>query len=86
MTAQKTQNIITANIAGLQEDVLARLPKLETIQRDVRRNRPNNHQAVPDIYNTQFALPHNSNVDVLGRFLPNKRRAAYVEMLTKYNG
>ena len=30
-TAEKTQNIITANIAGLQENVLARLPNIETI-------------------------------------------------------
>ena len=30
-TAEKTQNIITANIAGLQENVLARLPNKETI-------------------------------------------------------
>ena len=30
-TAEKTQNIITTNIAGLQENVLARLPNIETI-------------------------------------------------------
>ena len=51
-TAEKTQSIITANIAGLQENVLARLPNLETIRRDVRRNRPNNHPAVPVVYDT----------------------------------
>ena len=30
-TAEKTQNISTTNIAGLQENVLARLPNIETI-------------------------------------------------------
>ena len=34
-TAEKTQNIITTNIAGPQENVLARLPNIETIRRDV---------------------------------------------------
>ena len=66
-TAEKTQNIITANIAGLQENVLAQLPNIETIRRDARRNRPNNHPTVPDIYDTQFAIPQNYTVDVLGQ-------------------
>ena len=66
-TAEKTQNIITTNIAGLQENVLARLPNIETIRRDVRRNRLNNHPAVPDINDTQFAIPQNYTVDVLGQ-------------------
>ena len=48
-TAEKTENIIAANIASLQENVLVRLPNIETIRRDVRRNRPSNHPAVPDI-------------------------------------
>ena len=48
-TVEKIQKIITANIAGLQENVLVRLPNIETIGRDVRRNRPNNYPAVPDI-------------------------------------
>ena len=30
-TAEKMQNIITVNMAGLQENVLARLPNIETI-------------------------------------------------------
>ena len=66
-TAGKTQNIITANIARLEENVLARLSKIETIRRDVRRNRPNNHPPVPDIYDTQFAIPQNYTVNVLGQ-------------------
>ena len=66
-TAGKTQNIITANIAELEENVLARLSKIETIRRDARRSRPNNHPPVPDIYDTQFAIPQNYTVDVLGQ-------------------
>ena len=64
-TAGKTQNIITANIAGLEENVLVRLSKIETFRKDVRRNRPNNHPPVPDIYDTQFAIPQDYTVDVL---------------------
>ena len=74
-TAEKTQNIITSNIAGLQENVLARLPNIETIRRDVRRNRTNNHPAVPDIYDTQFAILQNYTVYVLGQ-----------QFLVYYNG
>ena len=66
-TAEKKHNIITANIAGLQENVLARLPNVETIRRDVRRSKPRDHPAVPDVYDTQFAIPHNYSVDVLGQ-------------------
>ena len=65
-TAEKTQNIITANIAGLQENLLARLPNIETIRRNVRIKRPNNHPAVPDINDTKFAIPQNYTVDALG--------------------
>ena len=53
-TAENTQSIITANIAGLQENVQARLPNIETIRRDVRRNRPNNHPAVFMIHNLPY--------------------------------
>ena len=67
-TAEKTQNIITTNIAGFQENVLARLPNTETIRRDVRKNRLNNHPAVPDINDTQLAILQNCyTVDVLGQ-------------------
>ena len=36
--AEATQNLIAASIAGFQENVIARLPNVETILRDVRRN------------------------------------------------
>ena len=38
-TAEKTQNISALNVEGLNEDTLARLPNVETLRRDVRRNR-----------------------------------------------
>ena len=71
-TAKKTQNIITANIAGLQESGLARLPNVEIIKRVVRRNKSNtsNHPTVPDIYDTQFAIPQNYTGDILGQQFP----------------
>ena len=66
-TAEKTQNI-TTDIAGFQENVLAQLPNIATIRRDVRRNTLNTHPAVPDINDTQFAVPQNYyTVDVLGQ-------------------
>ena len=55
-TAEKSQNIIKANIAELQKNVMARLPSIETIRRDVRRNRLSNHPAVPDINDTMDLL------------------------------
>ena len=45
------------------------MPNIETIRRDVTRYRPNNHPAVPDINGTQFAIPQNYTVDVLGQQL-----------------
>lgn len=66
-TQQKNEKkIITANTGGPQEDVLARLPNIETIRRYVRRNSPNNHPAVRYIYETQFAIPQNYTVNILG--------------------
>ena len=66
-TAEKMQNIITVNITRLQENLLVRLPNVETIRMDVRSNMPNNHPGVPDINDTQFAIPQNYTVDVLGQ-------------------
>ena len=66
-TAEKRQNIITANTVGLQENVMVRLPSIETIRRDVKRNMPNNHPVVPDINDTRFVIPQNYTVDVLGQ-------------------
>ena len=67
---QKTQQKkrkTSPQLTGLEENVLARLPNIETIRRDVRRNRLNNQLAVPDINDTQFAIPQNYTVDVLGQ-------------------
>ena len=55
-TVENTKNIITANIAGLQGNVLAQLPNIESIRRNARRNRPNNHSAVADVHDTRFAI------------------------------
>ena len=47
-TAEKTQNIMTANLGGLGEEALARMPNEETLRRDIRRNRKVNDVVVPD--------------------------------------
>ena len=36
-TDNTTSNIITTNIGGMHEQVLAKLPRIDTIRRDVRR-------------------------------------------------
>ena len=36
-TDTTTNNIITTNIGGMHEEVLAKLPRIDTIRRDVRR-------------------------------------------------
>ena len=38
-TDTATNNIITTNIRGMHEEVLAKLPHIDTIRRDVRRQR-----------------------------------------------
>ena len=38
-TDTTTNNIITTNIGGMHEEVLAKLPCIDTIRRDVRRQR-----------------------------------------------
>ena len=54
-------------MAGFQQNVLERLPNIETIRKDVRKIRPNNHPSLPYINDTQFAIPQNYTVDVLGQ-------------------
>ena len=50
-------NVITANIARVRKDVLAWLPNVETIQRDVKINRFNTCSGILNVYDTQFAIP-----------------------------
>ena len=64
--AEKTQNIIALNVEGLNEDTLARLPNVETLRRDVRRNRNAIHPIVPDAQDKLFIIPPNYMVNALG--------------------
>ena len=61
-TDTTTNNIITTNIGGMHEEVLAKLPRIDTIRRDVRRqrlvNRP--YPEIPE--NTLFEIPHPYNI------------------------
>ena len=66
-TAEKTQNIIALKVEGLNEDTLARLPNVETIRRDVRRNRNAIHPIVPDAQHKRFIIPPNYMVNALGQ-------------------
>ena len=47
-TNASTSNINAANIDGVTDNVLAKLPRMETMHRDVRRQRAN-HAAYPSI-------------------------------------
>ena len=65
-TDTTTNNIITTNIGGMHEEVLAKLPRIDTIRRDVRRqgavNRP--YPEIPE--NTLFEIPHPYSVSSTG--------------------
>ena len=65
-TDTTTNNIITTNIEGMHEEVFAKLPRIDTIQRDVRRqpvvNRP--YPEIPE--NTLFEIPDPYNVSSTG--------------------
>ena len=65
--AEKKQNIIALNVDSLNEDTLARLPNVETLCRDVRRNRNAIHPIVPDAQDTLFIIPPNYMVNALGQ-------------------
>ena len=61
-TDTMTSIIITTNIGGMHEELLAKLPHIDTIQQEIRRqwavNRP--YPEIPE--NTLFEIPHPYNV------------------------
>ena len=76
----RTNNVVAANLAVANDAVLAQLPSLGTMRRDVRRNRQV-HQGlpeVPDRGNHLFEIPHPFDETTTGeRFLhyDNNREA-----------
>ena len=60
--SRKTKIITTARV---RQDTLAWLANVETIQRDVRKNRLYARPTVLDVYHTRFFIPHNYTVEVL---------------------
>ena len=72
-TDTTTNNIITTNIGGMHEEVLAKLPRIDTIRRDVRRQRAVNrpYPEIPE--NTLFEIPHPCNVSSTGVHYDNRR-------------
>ena len=66
-TDTTTNNIITTNIRGMHEEVLAaKLARIDTIRRDVRRQRAVNwpYPEIPE--NTLFKIPHPYNISSTG--------------------
>ena len=53
-----TNNIIAANIAGVTDNVLAKLPRMETMCRDARRQRATHatYPPIPDDGDTLFDI------------------------------
>ena len=67
-TNASTNNIIAANIAGVTDNVLAKLPRMETMRRDVRRQ-PATHAAYPPISadsDTLFGIPQRFTITSTG--------------------
>ena len=65
-TADKTQNIMSANLDGLGEEALARMPNEETLRRDIGRNRKLNDVVVLDARDYMFHIPPLYTVNNLG--------------------
>ena len=65
-TDTTTNNIITTNIGGMHEEVLAKLPRIDKIRRDVRRQRAVNrpYPEIPE--DTLFEIPHPYNASSTG--------------------
>ena len=55
-TTERTQNILTTNIQGWQQETLAQMPNSKTLKWDIQRQRRPDNPPVPDANNTQFAL------------------------------
>ena len=67
-TNASTNNIIAANIAGVTDNVLAKLPRMETMRRDVRIQLATHaaHPPVPDDGDTLFDIPQRFTVTSTG--------------------
>ena len=67
-TNASTSNIIAANIAGITENVLAKLPRMETMRRVVRRQRATQtaYPSIPDDGDNLFDIPQRFTVTSSG--------------------
>ena len=84
----RTNNVVAANLAVANDAVLAQLPSLETMRRDVRRNRQVHQELpeVPDRGNHLFEIPHPFDETTTGeRFLhyDNNREARILTFGTR---
>ena len=67
-TNASTSNITAANIAGLIDNVLAKLPRIETMRRDVRRQCATHtaYPPIPENDDTLFDIPQRFTVTSTG--------------------
>ena len=67
-TNAPTKNIIAVNIAGVTNNVLAKLPRMKTMHRDVRRQSATHaaHPPILDDGNTLFDIPQRFMVTSTG--------------------
>ena len=54
---QTTRSIIGATLVGVQNDVLARLPKKSTLEKSIQRHRQSSNAAIPNPRNLNFSIP-----------------------------
>lgn len=67
----RTNILVARHLEAADEGVMAHLPKIETIRRDVRRQRQLQHglPVVPDPFNTMFEIPNQLTTTINGNFL-----------------
>jgi hypothetical protein len=72
----RTNTIVARNIVDIDEGAMANLPRLETMRRDVRRQRQTNQELppVPVPFNTMFEIPDNITMTANGNFLQYDNR------------
>ena len=63
-----TNNVISQSFLGKNENVLAKLPKIDTMRREIRRQRAAHaaYPGIPDDQDTLFPIPHQYTISSAG--------------------
>ena len=63
-----TTNVISQSLLGENENVLAKLPKMDTMRRDISRQRAAHaaYRGIPDDQDTLFPIPHQYTISSTG--------------------